>query len=71
MARGTHWCGAEEEGDDEFDDLEIDVCQHCGRFYSWTPAHNEAAEKAGGPGWNPQRCMRCITDECWIERDTP
>lgn len=65
-------------GDDWFDcddppdeDMEIDVCQHCGRYFAWTAALRDAWQKHWRPqpgAVQPQRCFRCITDETWIEQ---
>jgi hypothetical protein len=49
------------------DDVDIDVCQHCGGYFAWTASHRETAERTGFIGG--QRCIRCMADECWIERE--
>jgi hypothetical protein len=52
------------------DDVEIDVCQHCGRSFEWTSRLREAWQKHWKPGPDerqPQRCFRCITDDTWCE----
>jgi hypothetical protein len=59
------WC------DSDADEVECDVCQHCGGYFAWTKGLREAWERTWKPGPNdtqPQRCHRCIVDECWIER---
>ncbi len=48
-------------------DLDIDVCQHCGSYFAWTKHHRKVAEKTGFT--NHQRCIRCMVDETWIERE--
>lgn len=61
------WTGSQwvvDNRTDEDDDLDVDVCQHCGSYFAWTPHHAEVAQKTGFKG---QRCIRCMTDECWIE----
>jgi hypothetical protein len=54
------------------DEPEIDVCQHCGGYFAWTPGQRAAAIRWGwkpdGREIIPQRCVRCLNDECWIER---
>ena len=55
---------------DEDDEIDIDVCQHCGRYFAWTPRLREVWIKNWHPGPNelqPQRCLRCLTDDTWIE----
>jgi hypothetical protein len=51
------------------DECDVDVCQHCGGYFAWTERHKQIAQERGfyGPGY--QRCIRCMVDECWIERD--
>jgi hypothetical protein len=53
------------------DDIEVDVCQHCGGYFAWTPTLRAAWEKHWQPGPNerqPQRCYRCIVNDAWIEQ---
>lgn len=55
------------------DEPHFDVCQHCGRIFAWTADITEAWERtypelaAHHPP--PQRCRKCIINECWIEED--
>ena len=56
--------------DDSDDDIDVDVCQHCGGYFEWTTRLREAWQKHWQPSekeTQPQRCFRCIVDECWIE----
>lgn len=55
---------------DEDDEFDIDVCQHCGRYFAWTPHLRDLWIKHWHPGereMQPQRCERCITGDAWIE----
>lgn len=55
---------------DDLDDVEIDVCQHCGGYFAWTPALRQAWLARWKPGPDerqPQRCHRCIVNDAWIE----
>ena len=54
------------------EDIDIDVCQHCGGYFAWTNGQREAAIRWGwipGREIRPQRCVPCLNDECWIERE--
>ncbi len=51
--------------DYEDDDVDIDVCQHCGGYFAWTNDHAKVAKETGFEGG--QRCIRCMQDECWVE----
>ena len=52
-------------------DCDIDVCQHCGGYFTWTKHLRETWERVWKPGPNdrqPQRCHRCLVDDTWLER---
>ena len=58
------------EDDDE--DMDIDVCQNCGRYFVWTPRLKELWQKHWKPGETerqPQRCERCIVNDAWCEEE--
>ena len=58
------WC--DDPYDDDLDDMGIDVCQHCGGYFAWDDHHKKVSIETGFT--NHQRCIRCMRDECWIER---
>lgn len=56
--------------DDCADDAHVDVCQNCGGYFEWSASLTAAWRKYWSPSGcdiQPQRCHRCIVDECWIE----
>lgn len=51
-------------------ECEVDVCQNCGGYFLWTKDLAETWRKHWKPGEGgrqPQRCRRCLVDECWVE----
>lgn len=43
-----------------------------GGYFAWTNGQREAAIRWGwipGREIRPQRCVPCLNDECWIERE--
>jgi hypothetical protein len=56
------------EPEDDEPEYDIDVCQHCGGYFAWTPHHREVAHKHDMVG--AQRCIRCIKNDAWIETDS-
>jgi len=58
-----------DDRDDE-EELDIDVCQNCGRYFAWTPHLKAVWRKHWHPGENeqqPQRCERCLVNDTWCE----
>lgn len=67
-ARDDDW----DDWDDSIadDDIEVDVCQHCGGYFQWTDTLRNTWLRTWQPEPNerqPQRCMRCLTDDAWID----
>jgi len=51
-------------------ECDIDVCQNCGRYFTWTADLRELWVKLWKPKpteRQPQRCKSCIRDETWCE----
>jgi hypothetical protein len=57
------WLGEPDALADE--ELDIDVCQNCGRYFAWTQDRARVARKHHMEG--SQRCIRCIKNETWCE----
>lgn len=51
-------------------ECDIDVCQHCGGYFTWTADLRKTWRKHWNPSEKdrqPQRCRRCLVDDTWIE----
>lgn len=51
-------------------DIDVDVCQNCGGYFERTPELTATWRKHWHTTDNdrqPQRCRRCLVDECWVE----
>ena len=51
-------------------ECDIDVCQNCGGYFTWTASLAATWRERWKPKENerqPQRCRRCLVDECWVE----
>lgn len=67
-----HWDDYDPQGEDE--EADTDVCQNCGGFFAWTADLAETWRRLWRPTEGqrqPQRCRRCLVDECWIEDREP
>ena len=64
-----HW-GDASSYDPGDEDMDVDVCQNCGGYFAWTPQLTETWREHWKPKEGerqPQRCSRCLRDECWVE----
>lgn len=51
-------------------ECDIDVCQNCGGYFTWTRSLAATWRERWKPKEGerqPQRCRRCLIDECWVE----
>lgn len=62
-----HW---HDERYEPEEDVDVDVCQHCGGYFAWSPQLTAAWREHWKPNENerqPQRCHRCIVNDTWFE----